>query len=86
MDYHDIQWTVCYAQLLFCFLGTYVPAALEFPQTNGGDKGCKTVGFGFSNPYEHVHQHGPYDQGHGQGPVGHAAHVGHMGEHMQHIH
>jgi len=40
--------------------GTYVPAAIDFPPlpVNNGDKvTSKTVGFGFSNPYDHSNHH-----------------------------
>jgi len=37
--------------------GTYVPSSLDFPPlpASNGDKSVKSVGFGFSNPYDHSH-------------------------------
>ena len=48
--------------------GTYVPAAIDFPPipvTNGDKVTTKSVGFGFSNPYDHSnHNHELHVNGH----------------------
>jgi len=44
--------------------GTYVPSTVDFPPlpATNGEKSAKTVGFGFSNPYDHSHHHSQHGQ------------------------
>ena len=54
--------------------GTYVPAAIDFPPlpVNNGDKvPGKSVGFGFSNPYDHSNHHDHHLSGNGHGHQDH---------------